>query len=168
MLPRFCSWKSQSSQPFCSNLPRVRPVPISLPFAARPPRSVERSRQWLWILALVAARYAVLGRARRTHLLAPHLHLEGRAQGVDEVELADRADVLAEGRALEDAVHHEGAGEEGEHQRRGQEGTGPQVERLIGEEEQQQQADGEPLPLQPMGPASPARKTAAFLACASA
>src|SRR5688500_15626045 len=59
----------------------------------------------------VPAADAVLGPAPRTDLRVAHLDLQRRGQRLHEVELPDRADVLAEGRATEEAVDGEGGRE---------------------------------------------------------
>ena len=53
---------------------------------------------------LISAADAVLGPARRTDVRVAHLDFQRRDQRLHEVELADRADVLAEGCAAKEAV----------------------------------------------------------------
>ena len=52
----------------------------------------------------VAAADAVLGPARRADVRVAHLDFQRRDQRLHEVELADRADILAEGGAAKEAV----------------------------------------------------------------
>src|SRR5262249_60155899 len=59
----------------------------------------------------VAAADAVLRPARRADGRVPRLDLQRRGQRLHEIELADRAEVLAEGGAAEQAVDDEGRGE---------------------------------------------------------
>src|SRR5205085_10867296 len=59
----------------------------------------------------VAAADAVLGPAGRADDRVARLHFQRRGQRLHEVELADRAKVLAEGGAAEQAVDGEGRGE---------------------------------------------------------
>src|SRR5690606_15393519 len=86
-------------------------------------------------LGIAPAADAVLGQAVLADVVAAHLDFEGRGQRVDEVELADRADVLAEGRALEEAVDDEGGREVGQRHPGGQPGALPEVERFVDPEE---------------------------------
>ena len=88
-----------------------------------------------------AAANAVQSMASGAHRMVPHLHLKrGKGRG-HEVELADRADKLAEGSVLEKAVHHKHGQEVGNDEPGGPPGRGPQVEQLVEEENQGEERD---------------------------
>ncbi len=98
---------------------------------------------------------AVQGMATRTNILVPHLHFEGRKRGGHEVELSDGTNKLAERSVLEKAVHHEHGHEVGEDQPGCPPGRGPQIEQLIGKEEQHEEDDRKPLVAQRPRPVEP-------------
>ena len=87
--------------------------------------------------------------AQTRPLLQPHL--ERRDERAHEMELPDRADVLAEAGAAEQRVDDEGADEIGDDDPGGPERAVPQRERLVGPEEERQQDDGQPLRSQRRG-----------------
>ena len=62
----------------------------------------------------VSAADAVLGPARSADVGVAHLDFQRRNQRLHEVELADRADILAEGGAAKEAVDDEGSREVGQ------------------------------------------------------
>ena len=82
---------------------------------------------------------AVLGPARRADDRVAHLDFQRRDQRLHEVELADRADILAEGCAAEEAVDDEGGREVGQDDPGGPPGTVPESERLVSPQEDREQ-----------------------------
>jgi hypothetical protein len=71
--------------------------------------------------------------------------LERRHERADEIELTDGANILTEARAAEERVHSEGGYEITQEDPGGEVRAIQEVERLIGPEEQDEQAHGEPL-----------------------
>ncbi len=70
----------------------------------------------------------------------------------DEVELTDRADVLAERRALEHEIHGKRRDKVRQHEVRGRRWQCPQVEQLVGEEHRHEQDDRDPFATQTRRP----------------
>ena len=88
---------------------------------------------------------AIVSRAGGTGFAAADSDLKRRNQRTEEVKLTDGADILAEARAAEERVHREGGYEIAHKDPGGEVRAIPEVERLIGPEEQYQKAHGEPL-----------------------
>ena len=84
---------------------------------------------------VISAADAVLGPARRADVRVAHLDFQRRNQRLHEVELADRADILAERRTAEEAVDDEGRREVGQDDPGGPPGAVPEGKRLVGPEE---------------------------------
>ena len=74
-----------------------------------------------------------------------HSQLRRRQHGRHEIELPDRAHVLAEARARKQHVDHERDGEIGDHEPRRGTRKAPEVEQLVGEEHPREQDDGRPF-----------------------
>ena len=85
----------------------------------------------------------------------PDLHLQRRHRRCDEVELANRTQVLAEGRAGKHHIDRERGAEVGEHQHRRASRQRPQIEQLVAEEHGDEQQDADPFGAQPARPAEP-------------
>src|SRR5690606_7906987 len=75
-----------------------------------------------------------------------------RGGGEREVEVAEGADVTAEGAGWEQHVHGQRRSEVADREPGRQPGAGPQVEDLVAEEESQEQGYDEPLVAQRPGP----------------
>src|SRR5205807_1948863 len=74
----------------------------------------------------IPAAYAVLRAAGGADFRVADLHLQWRNQGLHEVELADRAEVLAERRPAEGAIDDEGRREVAQGEPGGPPGTVPE------------------------------------------
>ena len=103
-------------------------------------------------LGVVSAQ-AIMGAACGADAGIPHPDFQRGDEGGNEVELTDRANMFAEARAFEEAIHKHGGGEvENDDPCRPPRGF-PEVEKLVGPEKEDQQADGEPLRAQESRPA---------------
>ena len=103
---------------------------------------------------MLVAPDAIVSRAGGAGFAAADSDLQRRHERTDEIELTDRADILAETRAAEECVHREGGHEITYKNPGGEVRAVPEVERLIGPEEQDEKADGEPLGAQRVRPVS--------------
>src|SRR5205823_2544104 len=83
----------------------------------------------------VAAADAILRPARRANGRVPRLDFQRRGQRLHEIELTDRADVLAEGGAAEQAVDDEGRGEVTQGEACRPPRPVPEVQRLVSPQE---------------------------------
>ena len=106
----------------------------------------------------VSAHDAIPGAAGGAHVGLPNGDLQGRGQGVHEMELADGADVFAEGRSPEEAVDDEGGYEITEGQPCGEEGAGPEVIGFVSPEKEEEEEEGKPLGSEGSGPVFPSRE----------
>ena len=103
-------------------------------------------------LGLVSAQ-AIMGAASGADAGIPDSDFQRGDEGGNEVELADWANMFAEARTFEEAVHKHGGGEvENDDPSRPPRGF-PEVEKLVGPEKKHQQGDGEPLGAQESRPA---------------
>ena len=96
---------------------------------------------------------AVVRGAREAGVGVADAHLQGRDGGGHEVELAERADPLAERGVLEHGVDGEGGGEIGDDEPGRPPRRAPQVEQLVGVEDEHEEPQRQPLGAQPAGPA---------------
>src|SRR3989442_12151185 len=95
---------------------------------------------------------AVVGRAGPADVQVADLHLQGRDERLHEVELADGAHVLAEARALEEAVDHQRGDKIADDHPRSPPRAVPKAERFIGPEACGHNPNAEPIRTQPVRP----------------
>ena len=95
---------------------------------------------------------AIVGSATLASCLAARLKGEGRKQRTCEIELPQRAKILAEAGAAKKRIDYEGGGKVGNQQPGGARGVVPDGKGFVRPEEQDHQRDREPLAAQPARP----------------
>ena len=105
---------------------------------------------------LVIASDAVIGRAGLAGLGISYSHFQWRHHRLDEMELADGTDVLAEGGAAEEAVDRHGKCEIRQDDPGGPPGGIPQTECFVGPEENDEEHNSQPLASQETRPSQSA------------
>ena len=93
----------------------------------------------------VTAVDALMADAVTADLRVLHRDLRRRAGGMDEVEAAQRANVLAEGRFAKGRLQQEGGEEVGDDEPGRQPGAGPKVQPFVKQKEREEAGDGQPL-----------------------
>ncbi len=101
---------------------------------------------------VAATEEAILGGAGVADVRGTNANLEGGGERLDEVELADGANVFAEGDAAGERVDGERSEEIGDGDQRGQARALPESERFVRPEEEEDEEDGQPLALEGAGP----------------
>ena len=117
---------------------------------------------------VITTTYAVLGLARVACAGVAYADMHGAHQRLHEIELADRADILAERRTSKKAINHEGRRKVSQDNPGGPPRTIPESKGLVGPQEDHEQTDSQPFVPKPGGPVAALRQPAPGDASAAA
>ena len=119
--------------------------------AVKAPRAIQSAfllrQKEIKLAAPVAfiASNAVIGSAAVTGIHRANAYLQGRSHGLDEMELSDRTEILAEGGAAEEGIDHHGQNKVGNDDPGRPPWGVPEAEGFVGPDEQNEKSHGQPL-----------------------